>query len=144
MTDDPRSLLAQAMDAIEGAYEAALSYAAQGHEAVVADSNSDSIREYLEGAERALGHLGQRVRACVADPDSGAWPDFLEIVEADAGRARSTLALALAQPALSSELVDNLNASTHVRAVLTDLFLIDSVLKVSDPEIEDGAAAEPR
>jgi hypothetical protein len=32
--------------------------------------------------------------------------------------------------------VDNLNASIHVRALLTDLFLIDEILK--------GPAAEPR
>ena len=37
--------------------------------------------------------------------------------------------LVLAQPAISSQLVDNLNASIHLRALLTDLFLIDEVLK---------------
>ena len=44
----------------------------------------------------------------------------------------STLAamrLVLAQPSISSQLVDNLNASIHVRALLTDLFLIDEILK---------------
>jgi hypothetical protein len=30
---------------------------------------------------------------------------------------------------ISSQLADNLNASIHVRAVLTDLFLIDDILK---------------
>jgi hypothetical protein len=35
----------------------------------------------------------------------------------------------LAQPAISSQLVDNLNASIHVRALLTDLFLLDEALK---------------
>ena len=39
--------------------------------------------------------------------------------------------LVLAQPAISSQLVDNLNASIHLRALLTDLFLIDEVLKTS-------------
>ena len=37
--------------------------------------------------------------------------------------------LVLAQPSISSQLVDNLNASIHLRALLTDLFLIDEVLK---------------
>jgi len=35
----------------------------------------------------------------------------------------------LAQPSISSQLVDNLNASMHVRARLTDVFLIDELLK---------------
>ena len=37
--------------------------------------------------------------------------------------------MVLAQPSISSQLVDNLNASIHLRALLTDLFLIDEVLK---------------
>ena len=38
--------------------------------------------------------------------------------------------LVLVQPALSSQLIDNLNASIHLRALLTDLFLIDEVMKL--------------
>jgi hypothetical protein len=30
---------------------------------------------------------------------------------------------------MSSQLVDNLNASIHIRALLTDVFLIDEALK---------------
>jgi hypothetical protein len=37
--------------------------------------------------------------------------------------------LVLAQPSISSQTVDNLNASIHVRALLTDLFLIDEIVK---------------
>jgi len=35
----------------------------------------------------------------------------------------------LAQPIISSQLIDNLNASIHLRALLTDLFLIDEIIK---------------
>jgi hypothetical protein len=35
----------------------------------------------------------------------------------------------LVQAAISSQLVDNLNASIHRRALLTDLFLVDELLK---------------
>jgi len=38
--------------------------------------------------------------------------------------------LLLAQPSIGSQLVDNLNASSHLRAVLTDLFLLGKVLKI--------------
>ncbi len=45
------------------------------------------------------------------------------------GARRRRLQLVLAQPSISSQLIDNLNASIHLRAVLTDLFLLDEVLK---------------
>jgi hypothetical protein len=37
--------------------------------------------------------------------------------------------LVLSQATISSQLIDNLNASIHLRALLTDLFLIDEILK---------------
>ena len=37
--------------------------------------------------------------------------------------------LVLAQPAISSQLIDNLNASMHLRALLTDVFLLGEVLR---------------
>ena len=33
------------------------------------------------------------------------------------------------RPTISSQLIDNLNASIHLRALLTDLFLFDEILK---------------
>ena len=39
-------------------------------------------------------------------------------------RLAVAIELVLAQPAISSQLIDNLNASMHLRALLTDLFLI--------------------
>jgi hypothetical protein len=40
--------------------------------------------------------------------------------------------LVLAQPAISSQLIDNLNASIHLRALLTDLFLLGEILRKQD------------
>jgi hypothetical protein len=37
--------------------------------------------------------------------------------------------MVLAQPSIGSQIVDNLNANIHVRALLTDLFLIDEIIK---------------
>ena len=37
--------------------------------------------------------------------------------------------LVIVQPAISSHLIDNLNASIHLRALLTDLFLLSEVVK---------------
>ena len=50
--------------------------------------------------------------------------------------------LVLAQPSISSQLVDNLNASMHVRALLTDLFLIDEVLKTQPAQTRPSVPAE--
>jgi hypothetical protein len=37
--------------------------------------------------------------------------------------------MVIAQPSIGSQVIDNLNANIHVRALLTDLFLIDEILK---------------
>jgi hypothetical protein len=42
----------------------------------------------------------------------------------DAQDSLAALEVVLAQPAISSQLIDNLNASIHLRALLTDLFLV--------------------
>jgi hypothetical protein len=47
----------------------------------------------------------------------------------------------LAQDKIGSEMVDNLNASIHLRAVLTDLFLYSEVLKPLSTEEESGVQA---
>jgi hypothetical protein len=54
----------------------------------------------------------------------------------------------LAQLAISSQLIDNLNASIHLRALLTDLFLLCEILrKQSKPAVEvvtsDGDMKKP-
>ena len=51
------------------------------------------------------------------------------MLERDASDAQAAIQLAMAQPSISSHLIDNLNASIHLRALLTDLFLIDEILK---------------
>jgi hypothetical protein len=53
----------------------------------------------------------------------------MSVIERDARDAQAAVQIVLAQPDISSQLVDNLNASIHLRALLTDLFLIDEVLK---------------
>jgi hypothetical protein len=53
---------------------------------------------------------------------------FTATLEEDAGKSRAGLQLALIQRAIGSQLVDNLNASMHLRALLTDLFLIDEAI----------------
>ena len=54
---------------------------------------------------------------------------FFRVIDQDARAARAAIALVLAQTSISSQVIDNLNASIHLRALLTDLFLVDEVLK---------------
>jgi hypothetical protein len=61
-------------------------------------------------------------------PDAAA---FARRIAEDAARARQAVDLALSVPNLSSQLIDNLNASVHLRTLLTDLFLFDEVLKAA-------------
>src|SRR5689334_11255422 len=95
--------LADRINAIEECYEFMLAYAAQGLPADAGVPSGGQLREFLRRAAEALAGLPE---ACSA---------AIELVRA--------------QPALSSQLIDNLNASIHLRALLTDLFLIDEVLK---------------
>ncbi len=54
---------------------------------------------------------------------------FIDVIEQDARAASAGLQLVLAQASMSSQLIDNMNASIHLRALLTDLFLIDEIVK---------------
>jgi hypothetical protein len=118
--------LAERIEAIEQAYELMLAYAAQGRQDDADDSSS--IRRFLQRADAALDGLATCLRGEVVAGED-AIGDFIAVLEDDARRTRAALRLVLAQKALSSQLIDNLNASIHIRALLTDIFLIDEVLK---------------
>ena len=60
------------------------------------------------------------------------------VLDRDARDAQAGVQLALAQPSVSSQMIDNLNASIHLRALLTDLFLIDEIVR---PDAVESASA---
>jgi len=113
-------------DAIEECYEFMLAYAAQG---LPSDETSPRVREFLRRAVSALHGLAEN---CRAEVKSSA---FLAVLDRDARDSLAALELVLAQPAISSQLIDNLNASIHLRALLTDLFLIGEILR-TQPTLE--------
>jgi hypothetical protein len=130
--DEARAALASQCEAIEAAYEFMLGYAAQGLPAEPGGGSGSQIRTLLEGFDRALGELVTAISRVVDQrkiTPREAYTNFIAVIGRDAGDARAAIQLALAQRSISSQLVDNLNASMHVRALLTDLFLIDEVLK---------------
>jgi len=118
-------------DAIEECYEFMLAYAAQGVAGEAGSPNADQLRTLLARAEEALVGLADTFAAAVAEAalePAAPYRSFLAVLDRDALDSRAAFQLVLAQPAISSQLVDNLNASIHVRALLTDIFLIDEVL----------------
>ena len=58
------------------------------------------------------------------------------MLDRDSRDSLAAIELVLAQPAISSQLIDNLNASIHLRALLTDLFLVDEILRKHDNPAE--------
>lgn len=109
-----------------------LAYAAQGLATDRGASSGAQVREFLGKADAALSGLADLFRALVRDEHltpADKYERFLLVLERDAASAQAAVQLVLAQPSISSQLVDNLNASIHVRALLTDLFLIDELLK---------------
>jgi hypothetical protein len=118
--------------AIEEAYEFMLAYAAQGLPNDAGSVSGSQIRDFLRKCDTALTGLGQAVTDCVRRlgiESPAPYDAFIGVLDGDVRRAQAAVQLVLAQPSIGSQLVDNLNASIHLRAVLTDLFLLDNVLK---------------
>jgi hypothetical protein len=76
-----------------------------------------------------LGQAYREAAAVLGVGPADALEGVLKVVEADAAATQSMLRLLLGQPGISSQMVDNLNASIHVRALLTDVFVVDEILK---------------
>lgn len=116
--------LGEAIDAVEETYEFMLGYAAQGRRQEDQDATG-GIRASLKKADAGLAAIAG---ASLAGHEAGA---FLDIVRQDAAKASAAIRLVLAQASISSQLIDNLNASIHLRTLLTDLFLLDEALKIN-------------
>jgi hypothetical protein len=117
---------------VEECYEFMLAYAAQGISSGDGSQSDARIREVLQRAVEALSGLADAFTTAVkAEPlePAAKYLAFFAVTERDARDALAAIELVLAQPAISSQLVDNLNASLHLRAVLTDLFLVGDVVR---------------
>jgi hypothetical protein len=142
MADAPRADLQRRVDAIEAGYELMLAYAAQGLPSDAGAANGTQLREFLRRFDEALTGLAELYRTLIASESAAsgdgsappqAYEAFLAVLAQDAVAAQAGLRVVMAQPSISSQLVDNLNASIHVRALLTDVFLIDELLKQTSP-----------
>lgn len=106
----------QQIEIIEAGYEYLLAYAAQGKES---DRIGDSISEVRTTLSNMADTTLLLIKEHEKDPISFSW-----VIIDDAKKAHAAIDLVLNQKDISSEIVDNLNASIHLRALLTDLFLV--------------------
>jgi hypothetical protein len=120
---------------IEECYEFLLAYAAQGLPSDQGSKSGVQVREFLQRTVEALAGLAEI--CAMAVKEEGLEPvdkylAFFAVLARDARDSLAAIELVLAQPTISSQLIDNLNASIHLRALLTDLFLVGEIVRKQD------------
>jgi hypothetical protein len=127
-------------DAVEECYEFLLAYAAQGLPSDEGGKSGAQVRVFLHRAVEALTGLPEACATAVKQEGlepAGKYLAFVAVLDRDSRDSLAAVEVVLAQSAISSQLIDNLNASIHLRALLTDLFLLGEILrKQSKPAAE--------
>ena len=125
------------IDTIEESYEFFLAYAAQGVAGDQASKSAGQAQDFLRRCESALPELADGFVKLVEETQANQeieqperYYAFIDVLRRDASSALAAIQLVLAQPAISSQMIDNLNAMIHLRALLTDVFLIDEILRI--------------
>jgi hypothetical protein len=130
-------------EAIEVCYEFMLAYAAQGLSSDEGNESGRQLREFLNRAAEALHGLAVSCETTVREEgrtQEARFAAFLAVLDRDARDSLAAMELVLAQYAISSQLIDNLNASMHLRALLTDIFLLGEVLRTQRAAANQRAA----
>ena len=129
-------------ETIEECYEFMLAYAAQGIPGDEGSQAGSQVREFLSRAVHALDGLAESFRTVVEQAGlepAEKYQAFLAVLDRDACDSLAALELVLAQPVIGSQLIDNLNASIHLRALLTDMFLVGEVLRLHQPAVKQAS-----
>jgi len=132
-------------NAVEECYEFLLAYAAQGLPSDQGSKSGGQVREFLHRAVQALAGLAETCATVVKEEGlepADKYMGFFAVLDRDARDALAAIELVLAQPAISSQLIDNLNASSHLRALLTDLFLVGEIVRKQDKAEGQVVASE--
>jgi hypothetical protein len=128
-------------EAVEECYEFLLAYAAQGLPSDQGSNSGAQVREFLRRAVHALTGIAEACAMAVQQESlvpEGKYLAFIAVLDRDSRDSLAAIEMVLAQRAISSQLIDNLNASIHLRALLTDLFLLGEILrKQSTPTVEE-------
>jgi hypothetical protein len=119
-------------EVIEQCYEFLLAYAGQGLPTDEGSSTGSQVRSFLDRAGQVLRGLPESCGQAIKDNElkpAAKYSAFCSMLDRDVQDSLAAIDLVLAQPSISSQLIDNLNASSHLRALLTDLFLIGEILR---------------
>jgi hypothetical protein len=134
-------------ETIESCYEFMLSYAARG---LASDDGSDAgrqVREHLTRAAEAMRGLELSCAEALEQEQlapAEKYEAFFEVLKRDAEGAIAAVEMVLAQAVIGSQLIDNLNASIHLRALLADLFLVTEILDARRTYAATGGVAGAR
>jgi hypothetical protein len=131
--------LEERCNVIEECYEFMLAYAAQGLPSDLGSRPSGEIREYLRRAVKAVAALTESCATAVKQErlePAERYQAFFAVLARDASDSLAAIELVLAQHAISSQVIDNLNASIHLRALLTDLFLVSEIVRTQPAPVE--------
>ena len=129
---------------LEEAYEFMLGYAGQGFPS----EEGSQIRYFLQRAITALTGLAESCANAATRNNlepATMYQAFVSVLYRDAQNALAVIEVVLAQPSISSQLIDNLNASIHLRALLTDLFLVGEIFRSQmTPEVPEAVNASKK
>jgi hypothetical protein len=117
-------------DAVEECYEFMLGYAGKG----IPGERGNEIRRHLERAAAAIDGISAACLEALGQAGAESLARsrrFVSVLDRDAGDSLAAIEMVLGQPAISSQMIDNLNASLHLRALLTDIFLISDVISAT-------------
>jgi hypothetical protein len=136
--------ISERCDTIEECYEFMLAYAAQGLPSDEGSQSGKQIREYLGRAVTAISGLAEGCATAIKQEhleSAERFKAFFAVLDRDARDSLAAIELVLAQPSISSQLIDNLNASIHLRALLTDLFLVSEIVRTQLARMKPLAAS---
>jgi len=121
------------IDTIEISYEQMLAYAARGADNELLASG-ESIRDLLVLLANALDSLEFFTKMEIEKHEilsKEGFSDFFGIFYRDAQKAKFAVDMVLSSKTISSQFVDNLNASYHLRTLLTSLFLVNDAVQAT-------------
>jgi hypothetical protein len=143
MSQSATDELQATVNIVEETYEFCLAYAAKGVGGLMARTGDTQVRDQLEKLGQALPNLADVFLKVVEENEGDGkeqYKGFIEVLRRDAEAGHAAVSLVLAQENITSQMVDNLNGMIHLRALLTDVFLIDEMLR---PEAEQPLHIQP-
>jgi hypothetical protein len=132
MSEEKKTKLRSSIDAIETGYEFLLAYAAQGRDFEESGGGGGpSVRIYLGDMKNGLKTVADDFELEIkikVETGNQLFLNYIKVMRADAEKSLQAIDMVLALPSIGSQVIDNLNASIHIRALLTDIFLVDEAL----------------